>query len=186
MPRLFFGLELPPELKKRLIKVRSAVDGAKWQRPEQLHITLLFLGPVDENRVEAVTDAACDLSTESFSLDVTGVGCFGQPQRPKNLWAGVKPEEPIAALHQTLGQRMETLGFKVERRAFRPHVTLARFKRQAGSVEALMSEYGDSPFGQFHVAEFVLFESTPDPAGSVYSVVERFPLRNAGMINEAW
>jgi len=86
----------------------------------------------------------------------------------------------VAALHQTLGRRLESLGFVAERRAFRPHITLARFKRQPGSVEPLLVEYGDHGFGQFRVTEFVLFESKPGPAGSVYSVVDRFSLRNAG------
>ncbi|SNC75944.1 2'-5' RNA ligase [Marinobacter sp. es.048] len=179
MPRLFFGLELPPEIKDRLLKIRSEVPGAKWQGAEQLHITLLFLGAVSQENLEAVAGSARDIKSEPFLLDVAGVSCFGQPQRPKNLWAGVQPEEPVAALNKTLVARMEKLGFGVERRVFRPHITLARFKRQAGSVEPLLVEYGDFRFGQFQVTEFVLFESKPGRAGSVYSVIERFPLLGA-------
>ena len=180
MPRLFFGLELPAEIKARLLKVRSPVTGARWQSAEQLHITLLFLGKVSAEGLEAVASSAREIDSESFPLEVAGVGCFGQPERPKNLWAGVQPAAPVAALHQTLGRRLESLGFVAERRAFRPHITLARFKRQPGSVEPLLVEYGDHGFGQFRVTEFVLFESKPGPAGSVYSVVDRFSLRNAG------
>jgi 2'-5' RNA ligase len=179
MPRLFFGLELPPAIRDRLLKIRSAVPGAKWQGPEQLHITLLFLGTVSQEDLEAVAGSARDIKSEPFLLDVSGVSCFGQPQRPKNLWAGVQPEAPVAGLNNSLGALMERLGFGAERRVFRPHITLARFKRQAGSVEPLLDEYSDSRFGQFQVNEFVLFESKPGPAGSVYSVIERFPLRGA-------
>ncbi|WP_449286399.1 RNA 2',3'-cyclic phosphodiesterase [Marinobacter sp. PE14] len=180
MPRLFFGLEVPPEIKARLLKVRSAGPGAKWQSAGQLHITLLFLGAVSQEDLEALAGSARDIKSEPFLLDVARVGCFGQPERPKNLWAGVQPEEPVAALNKALGARMATLGFGAERRVFRPHITLARFKRQPGSVEPLLVDYGDHGFGQFQVTEFVLFESEPGPAGSVYSVVDRFPLRNAG------
>ena len=179
MPRLFFGLEVPPEIKGRLLKLRSAVPGAKWQSAEQLHITLLFLGPVNQEDLEAVAGSARDIKSEPFRLDVTGVNCFGQPQRPKNLWAGVQPEAPVAGLNKGLLARMEKFGFGPERRVFRPHITLARFKRQAGSVESLLCEYRDSQFGQFQVTEFVLFESKTGSAGSVYSVIERFPLRSA-------
>ncbi|WP_372998860.1 RNA 2',3'-cyclic phosphodiesterase [Marinobacter sp.] len=180
MPRLFFGLELPSEIKDRLLKIRSAVPGAKWQSAEQLHITLLFLGTVSQENLDALAGSARDIKSEPFLLDVAGVGCFGQPQRPKNLWAGVQPEAPVAALNKRLGARMEKFGFCAESRVFRPHITLARFKRQAGSVEPLLVEYGDSGFGQFQVTEFVLFESNPGPAGSVYSVIDRFPLPNDG------
>ncbi|TYC59264.1 RNA 2',3'-cyclic phosphodiesterase [Marinobacter sp. BW6] len=180
MPRLFFGLEVPSEITDRLLKVRSAVPGAKWQSAGQLHITLLFLGMVSQEDLEALAGSARDIKSEPFLLDVAGVGCFGQSERPKNLWAGVQPEAPVAALNKALGVRMETLGFGAERRVFRPHITLARFKRKAGSVEPLLVEYGDSRFGQFQVTEFVLFESKPGPTGSVYSVIERFPLRTGG------
>ena len=180
MPRLFFGLELPPEIKDRLLKVRSVVPGEKWQGAEQLHITLLFLGAVSKEDLEALAGSARSITSQPFLLDVAGVGCFGQPQRPKNLWAGVQPREQVAALNKSLGARMEKFGFGAESRVFRPHITLARFKRQAGSVEPLLVEYGDSRFGQFQVTEFVLFESKPGPAGSVYSVIERFPLQGAG------
>lgn len=179
MARLFFGLELPPEIKARLLKIRSAVPGAKWQGAEQLHITLLFMGAVSQEDLEAMAGSARGIKSEPFLLDVAGIGCFGQPQRPKNLWAGVQPEAPVAGLNKSLGALMERRGFGAERRVFRPHITLARFKRQAGSVEPLLDEYSDSRFGQFQVTEFVLFESKPGPAGSVYSVIERFPLRGA-------
>ena len=100
MLRLFFGLELPAEIKARLLKVRSPVTGARWQSAEQLHITLLFLGKVSGEDLEAVASSARQIDSESFPLEVAGVGCFGQPERPKNLWAGVQPAAPVAALHQ--------------------------------------------------------------------------------------
>lgn len=180
MARLFFGLEIPSEIKHRLLKVRSAVSGAKWQSAEQLHITLLFLGSVEELQLEAVANAAREIQSEPFELSVAGLGCFGQSRRPRNLWAGVQPEAPVAAIHEALGQRMENLGFEAERRSFLPHITLARFKRQPGSVEGLLAEQGASVFGQFAVTEFALFESKPGPAGSVYRVIERFPLSGSG------
>ncbi len=180
MPRIFFGLELPSEIKERLLNVRVSVPGAKWQTAEQLHITLLFLGGVEESRLEAVVDSARAIRPTPFELEVSGLGCFGQSRRPRNLWAGVKPEAPVAAIHEALGLRMEKLGFEAERRSFLPHITLARFKRQPGSVERLLAEQGAYVFGQFAVTEFALFDSKPGPAGSEYSVIERFPLSGPG------
>lgn len=180
MPRLFFGLELPPEIKDRLLKVRSAVPGAKWQSAGQLHITLLFLGSVEAARLEAVAGSAREFQSAPFVLEVKGLGCFGQSRRSRNLWAGVQPEAPVAAINEALGRRMENLGLEAERRAFRPHITLARFKRQPGYIEGLLAEHGQSVFGQFAVTELALFDSKPGPTGSVYTVLERFPLRGAG------
>lgn len=176
MSRLFFGLEIPTDIKQRLLGVIAPVSGAKWQRPEQLHITLLFLGDVEQGRIEGLCDVARDLPVEAFELEVTGLGCFGQPRSPRNLWAGVQPPEPVAALNGALKTRMAGLGITPESRPFRPHITLARFKKQRGSVEALLDDHRDSAFGQFAVSEIVLLESSQGRNGSVYSVVERFPL----------
>lgn len=176
MPRLFFGLEIPVEIKDRLLNVRAAVSGAKWQSAEQLHLTLLFLGHVNEERIAAVCDEAGQIQMDPFGLEVAGTGCFGQLQRPRNLWAGVQPAAPVAELHETLKVRMDNLGFVTESRAFRPHITLARFKRRPWSVGNLLAQHGQSVFGQFPVNQFALFESRQGPVGSVYTVIERFLL----------
>jgi len=175
MPRLFFGLEIPAHIKARLLKVRAEVPGARWQSAEQMHITLLFLGDVEEERLPAVCEAARHIPMAPFELSVTGLGCFGQPCAPRNLWAGVQPVAPVASLHSVIKGQMESLGFTMESRAFRPHITLSRFRRHPGSVEGLLAEYGGMEFGSFQVEEFVLFESEPGAGGSVYTVIERFP-----------
>ncbi|WP_417565800.1 RNA 2',3'-cyclic phosphodiesterase [Marinobacter sp.] len=176
MPRLFFGLEIPAEIKERLLMVRAVVPGARWQSAEQMHITLLFLGLTEEARLSAVCDAARYVPMETFEVDVAGLGCFGQPRSPRNLWVGVQPVAPVVSLHDTLKDRMESLGLAPESRIFRPHITLARFRRRAGSAESLLARHGETAFGRFPVNQFVLFESTQGPGGSVYKVIERFPL----------
>ncbi|MDI9244648.1 RNA 2',3'-cyclic phosphodiesterase [Marinobacter sp. CHS3-4] len=177
MPRVFFGLELPPEITERLMDIRSDIPGAKWQSASQLHITLLFLGSVEEAQLTALCDSARDIRLEPFSLQIKSLGCFGSPQTPRNLWAGVQPREPLARLRASLQGRVEELGFVCESRKFCPHITLSRFKRDAGSVEALLAENGERAFGQFPVTEFALFDSTPGQTGSVYRVIERFTLQ---------
>jgi 2'-5' RNA ligase len=176
MSRLFFGLEIPAEIKDRLLKVRTEVSGAKWQSAEQMHITLLFLGRVEEARQATVCNAAREIPMANFELDVAGLGCFGQPRSPRNLWVGVQPAASVGGLHNALKDRIGSLGLKTESRAFRPHITLARFKRQPGSIESLLALHGETAFGRFPVNQFVLFESNQGAGGSVYTVVERFPL----------
>lgn len=176
MPRLFFGVEIPPAIKSSLLGVQAPVAGAKWQSAEQLHLTLLFLGAVDDEQAPAIRAAARQVWHVPFWLAVSGLGCFGQPERPRNLWAAVSPPEPLAALHEALNHRIRSPALDAERRGFRPHITLARFKRQAGSVADLLADHGDAAFGHFPVDEFCLFESTQGRSGSVYTILERFPL----------
>src|SRR5680860_205184 len=106
---IFFGLEIPDQIKTRLLKLRAEVSGAKCQSVEQMHITLLFLGDVEEERLSAVCEAARHIPLTPFELSVTGLGCFGQPRAPpRNLWAGVQPVAPVASLHSALKGQMES------------------------------------------------------------------------------
>ncbi|TNE78606.1 MAG: RNA 2',3'-cyclic phosphodiesterase [Gammaproteobacteria bacterium] len=179
MARLFLGLELPNRVKSNLLEVRettSGVKGARWQSASQLHLTLVFLGEVNEERMFQLKDALDGNLATVFDLWIEGVGCFGAPSSPRNLWAGTFPEAPVAALHDELRRRLETVGFEFEDRRFRPHITLARFQRHSGSVEALLDQWHSEAFGCFPVQEVALFQSTLKPDGSEYTVKERFPL----------
>ncbi|OEY65977.1 RNA 2',3'-cyclic phosphodiesterase [Marinobacter sp. X15-166B] len=174
MRKLFFGVEIPAPIKSRLLKVRAEVPGARWQTFAQMHLTLLFLGNVEDERVLAVREAACRISLTAFELQVAGLGCFGRPCAPRILWAGVQPAAPVASLHSALKSEMAQLGFTPESRAFRPHITLSRFKHRPGSIESLLAEYEGAAFGAFRVERFVLFESVQRAGGSVYPVIARF------------
>lgn len=181
MRRVFFGLQIPTEIKQRLLQVRAEVVGAQWQNIEQLHLTSLFLGSLEEERLAAVREAAGDISLPGFELQVIGLGCFGRAQAPQHLWASVVPEAPVISLHSAIKSQAENLGIETERRAYRPHLTLARFKRHPGSVEHLLAQYRETTFGSFQVDEFVLYESKQGSGGSVYTVLERYPLVRPAM-----
>ncbi len=176
MPRLFFGLEIDPTIKDRLLAIRSPVAGARWQTAAQLHLTLAFVGGVSEAQVDAVHRAGEAVSMAPFRIAVQGIGAFGKPERPRNLWAGVTPEQPVATLHRLLFEALAREGFEREDRRFRPHITLSRFRQPAGSVTHLLAQYGQAAFGEMVVSRFALFQSTPDHQGSRYTAVARFPL----------
>jgi len=176
MPKLFFGLEIPEAIKPALLGVREQIDGARWQNEQQLHLTLAFLGRVEEHRVALACDLARKVTAPSSDLEVQGIGCFGSPEHPKILWAGVTPEQPLAELQRNLAAQLTSGGFKLENHPFEPHITLSRFGARAGSVAALLKAHESTAFGTLPVNDFVLFESTPGPEGSVYTVLERFVL----------
>ncbi|QBM17794.1 RNA 2',3'-cyclic phosphodiesterase [Marinobacter sp. JH2] len=176
MPKVFFGVEIAPNIKRRLLIEQTPVQCARWQSCEQLHLTLVFLGNVPDEAVTRLFEAADAVSEKSFELTVRGLGCFGSPQRPNILWAGVSPEPPVAKLHRQLLDNLRAKGFNIEHRNFRPHITLSRFGRDAGSVQSLIETTGDADFGTMTVRAFVLYGSTQGPDGSVYTVLKRFPL----------
>lgn len=173
--RLFFGLEIPDPVKHRLLAIQQPVAGARWQRSDQLHLTLAFLGSVEEKRLPAIADSARNLPVKPFDLTVAGVGCFGDPDHPKNLWAGVQPVTELAGLQVALNERLALAGFPQEQRRFRPHITLARFNRkQAGSVSEVLRIHREIQAGSFLVDSVALFRSIQGAHGSVYEVLDRF------------
>jgi len=176
VPRVFFGVEIPAEVKKSLLGLKTTINGARWQSRNQLHLTLVFVGSVDDDALATLGYAASLVAMPAFEVEVAGLGAFGRPEHPRNLWAGVSPEAPVAELYRQLASQVAAAGFEIEHRHFRPHVTLARFRKQAASIVSLLEEHEKDRFGVLPVTEFVLFESNPGAGGSVYTVIERFPL----------
>jgi len=176
MPRVFFGLEVPDTVKKRLLALQGPVKGAKWQSQNQLHLTLAFLGNVNEERVPDLCQAASRVGAPRFELEAAGLNTFGRRESPRNLWAAVSGDSPLIDLQRQLSEQLAEAGFELGHSGFLPHITIARFRKQAGSVVSLLDEHGNDRFGSIPVTEFVLFESTPGHSGSVYTVIDRFPL----------
>jgi 2'-5' RNA ligase len=163
MPRLFVGLELPQKTSDVLLGWRADIEGARWQRQDQLHLTLCFLGQVEPEQVPALFRAMESPGPEGFCITPTGVGCFGAPDQPRNLWAGVVPEAS---------------GFGVGTGKFRAHITLARFGRhQAGSARGFLAQHRCSSAPEVMVRHVSLFLSNTGPEGSRYQVLARFPLK---------
>lgn len=176
MPRLFFGIEIPAPIKTRLLKVKTDINGARWQSKAQLHLTLAFLGEVEEERITLARDNARKVTHPPFELEASGLGCFGKQESPKILWAGVSHEDELRELQHTLAQGLISEGFTLQNPSFKPHITLSRFRAGAGSVAELIELYRSTRFGSWPVQGFALFESTPGQSGSVYTVLERYPL----------
>src|SRR5690554_269707 len=130
MPRLFFGLEIPDTIKASLLQMKTQVAGARWQRRGQLHLTLAFLGQVEEPQVALACDLARGVTQSPFELNVQGLGCFGSPESPKILWAGVSPEDQLRELQQNLANRLTDNGFTLKNPSFKPHITISRFRHR--------------------------------------------------------
>lgn len=176
MHRLFVAIRLPRPIREQLLDLMGGVRGARWQSDDQLHLTLRFIGEVDRHIAQDVHAALGGIHHPPFSIALNGIGTFERRGQPSVLWAGACPQEPLKALHKKVDQACARAGISPDRRAFHPHITLARLKRDAGPVDSLIEQFGGVASEPFTVDSFSLFESDLTPEGAVYSVVERYSL----------
>jgi RNA 2',3'-cyclic 3'-phosphodiesterase len=176
MHRLFVAIRLPRPVRERLLALMGGVSGARWQTEEQLHLTLRFIGEVDRHLAGDVHAALGAVHQPRFRIALSGLGTFERRGQPETVWAGVAPHEPLKALHKKVDQAVLRVGVAPDRRAYLPHVTLARLKRSSGPVHDLIGTSGGLAGPAFEIDNFCLYESRLTPEGAVYSIVERYPL----------
>ena len=139
--RTFIAVELPDvvraALQAHIARLSRALPRVRFQPPDSLHLTLAFLGELDDERLAAATQAAADTAptVPPFTLTVAGLGTFGPPYAPRVLWCAVGGAIPaLLRLQAALARRLEAAGFPREERPFAPHLTLARFKQPLDSA----------------------------------------------------
>ncbi|HWH16861.1 MAG TPA: RNA 2',3'-cyclic phosphodiesterase [Allosphingosinicella sp.] len=176
MHRLFVAIRPPRVVREQLLSLMGGVGGARWQTDDQLHLTLRFIGEVGRHQAEDVAAALGSIHHPSFEVGLSGIGAFERRGHPEVLWAGVSPHEPLKALHNKVDQACVRAGVEPERRAYHPHITLARLKRGSGPVNGLLDQARLASGAPFAVDGFGLFESTLTPEGAVYSMVQRYSL----------
>jgi len=176
MHRLFVAIRPPEHVLARLLAAMGGVGGARWQSEDQLHLTLRFIGEVDRHRAEDVDAALGGVHHPAFEVALAGVGSFERRGEPTTLWAAVAPQEPLKTLHNKVDQAIARAGIEPDRRAFAPHITLARLPRGARPVGSFLEAAGSLASPPFRVEEFCLYESRLTPEGADYSVIERYSL----------
>ena len=176
MHRLFVAIRPPPPVRARLLDLMGGVAGARWQTEDQLHLTLRFIGEVDRHLARDVDAALSSVHHSAFAIALNGLGVFDRRGEPVTLWAGVAPQEPLHTLHKKVDQALVRVGVEPDRRAYAPHVTLARLPRGTGPVQSLLEQSGGVTGPPFAVEQFCLYESRFTPEGPLYEVVERYRL----------
>jgi len=176
MLRLFVAVRPPRPVRERLLALMGGVAGARWQDDDQLHLTLRFIGEVDGRRAEDIDAGLRGVRHAPFTLTLDGVRSFERRGEPTTLWAGVAPQEPLRALHKKVDQAVVRGGGDPERRAYQPHITLARLPRGAGSIGPFLESAGGLSGPSFEVEDFCLFESRLSAAGADYTILERYRL----------
>ncbi|HEX8124616.1 MAG TPA: RNA 2',3'-cyclic phosphodiesterase [Allosphingosinicella sp.] len=176
MHRLFVAIRLPVTVRARLLDLMGGVAGARWLPDDQLHLTLRFVGEVDRHLARDVDAALSSVHHPRFSIGLNGLGAFERRGEPVTLWAGVSPHEPLRALHKKIDQALVRVGVEPDRRAYMPHITIARLPRGAGPVGSLVEQSGGVGGPTFDVEDFTLYESRLTPNGPLYEVVDRYRL----------
>jgi 2'-5' RNA ligase len=187
--RLFIALEPPPPVRRGLAAIQAEMkrlagrnaDDVRWVGPDNLHVTLQFLGAVPEERVEAVKAAlaAVAAAASALHLEVRGAGAFPHGRKPRVLWAGLWGDvDRLAALAAALGGVLAPLGFPPETRPFSPHVTLGRSRdaRGAPGLAAAVAGTASASGPSWRVVDVELVQSHLSPKGSRYETIARAPL----------
>ena len=176
MHRLFVAIRPPKPIRDLLVDAMDDSADFRWQEEEQLHITLRFLGEVDRPTADDLADALGKIHAEQLQLRIAGVGRFEQ-RNSGALWAAVEPKPPLAALAAKVERICQSVGLEPERRAFHPHVTLARWKgRRTREVQAYLERRHGLTSEPFTVDEFILFESRLSRHGAHYEAIETYAL----------
>lgn len=179
MHRLFVALRPPLAIRDALGDVMDGVAGARWQDDDQLHLTVRFIGAVERPFAEDVAAALAAVRAPAPTVAIAGIGRFGSRGRSEALWAGLAPHEPLAALHRKVDQAMVRVGLEPERRAYLPHITLARLPRgfQAGSeVDVWLARHAGLTSEPFALPHLILYESHLGRSGASYEPIARWPL----------
>jgi 2'-5' RNA ligase len=177
MHRLFVALRPPNAIRGRLLGAMGGVPGARWQDDAQLHLTLRYIGEVEPHAAEDVALVLGSVRHAPVELRLDGCGVFDDSRgRPNAIWAGVSPREPLAALHRKVDAAIVRAGLEPERRAYLPHITLARMSGSAGPVDRWLAEHAALASEPFAIDAMVLYESRLGHGGASYEPVARYPL----------
>jgi 2'-5' RNA ligase len=185
--RLFVAIDIPQAVRDALgeliAQLRTESRGAKWVRPEAMHVTLKFIGEVEPAKVDAIRAALRAVhSGEPIEMNFRGLGFFPHERRPRVLWCGIAASPNLAKLAADVDDALKPLDIPAESRDFVPHLTLARFSLERsgpGAEDKLVrapDELKSFYFGNSRETEFHLIHSQLKPSGAVYTRLESFSI----------
>ncbi|AXS42084.1 RNA 2',3'-cyclic phosphodiesterase [Breoghania sp. L-A4] len=176
MPRLFTGLEMPAETAMMLSSLRGGLRNARWIDPENYHITLRFIGDIDDRTADEVAFALGRINRTPFEIRLGGLAAFGN-KKPHSIYAAVAPNPQLAELQAEQERIIQRLGLPAERRKFIPHVTICRCKGSAtADVARWLAMRGGFSAQPFIAGRFVLYSSKASTGGGPYLIEEAYPL----------
>jgi 2'-5' RNA ligase len=177
MPRIFTAVEIPAPVGQSLAMLRGGLPGARWIDPENYHLTLRFIGDIDDRLAHEIADMLGGVRRAAFELRMEGLTSFGG-RKPRAVVATAAPTPALLELQAEQERLMQRVGLEPEGRKFTPHVTLARLRdtssREVADYLATRQPFRSAPF---QVGRFVLFSSRASVGGGPYVVEAAYPLR---------
>ncbi|PJF22557.1 MAG: RNA 2',3'-cyclic phosphodiesterase [Phototrophicales bacterium] len=179
--RLFTAVPIPQPIQDLLHKLYTNIPTARWVDMANLHLTLKFIGEVDDTQASGINTMLRTVQSPAFDLQLKGIGVFPQSKRkpPRVLWVGISKSPELFTLQKKVEAALATLGILPEDRPFSPHLTLARFKTQKPlmEVERLLTRHADFQLPPFRVTHFQLIQSQLTPQGARYTLLAQYPLQ---------
>lgn len=180
--RLFVALDVPEEIHDALAalirRFESICRGARWIRAENLHVTLKFIGEVEEAKLPAIEASLSQVnSRDPFEIEFHHFGFFPNERRPRVFWVGMESGPSMAELSAEIDSNLQPLGVPHEEKDFQPHLTLARFNTLDGfsKLREVVSGLAEQEFGKTTAREFHLYQSVLKRGGAEYTRLATFP-----------
>ena len=174
---MFVAIDLPPDVVAQLQELCYGVPGARWVQPEQMHLTLRFIGEVDGGVFREIKEGLADIETEGFVLQVKGLGFFPPRKTPRVLWVGIAPVEEVSGLRRRIDNVLLGLGLGLEGRKFSPHITLARLhETPLARLGRFLAGNGLFATEVFPVSEFHLYSSQLTATGAFHTIEASYKL----------
>ena len=177
MIRLFVAIPLPRDIRERLVSLCCGLKGAKWIKPEGMHLTLRFIGEVRNDVASDLDLALSEIDAPGFKLELDGVGAFSRGRRPHAVWAGVAKSEPLAGLQAKVESTLVRAGLEVADRKYAPHITLARLKDATRArAEQFSAFHAAFHAGPFAIDRFALYSSFLSSQSAIHIEEASYPL----------
>ncbi len=178
MPRLFTAIALPEDVALNLSLLSGGIHGARWIDRENYHLTLRFMGNIENGAANELVDALEAITPERFEIELQGTGYFGGA-KPRAVWAGVRAPDALEQVQARQERLCQQLGLAPEQRKYTPHVTLARLKGKVSLMETehFVARHAGFRSRPFEVGSIGLYSSRPSRGGGPYVQEHSYPLR---------
>ena len=184
--RSFLAFDLPQEIKEIVARVsgelRNSSLDVRWVKVENIHLTVVFLGNINTEDITPIGDVVQEvcLSSGPFDVILKGLGSFPNPRNPRGLWIGLDGDlESMSHFRDALQKQLRPFGIKEEKRRFKPHLTLGRFrkyKRGDPQLNEMILRYRDLTDSVSSLNELSMFRSNLKPGGAEYTKLKVWPL----------
>lgn len=182
MKRLFVAIDIPAGLKEHLVSICHGLPDTRWVPPEQIHLTIRFIGEVEGSLYNQIAASLAGVRSEPPLLKIKGIGHFPPRRKPRVLWVGLEHNDLLLRLRNKIESTLVSNGLAPEGRKFSPHITIARCKNPPlKRVADFMAAHSLFELPPFPAEEFHLYSSLLSSSGAIHQLEETYPLgENAG------